>query len=142
MALAVLVALVQSPALALFAGGIGLAGHAIDAYLLGPRIYGRVTRLHALVAMAALLVGAELAGVLGALFAVPIAAVGNIFLGALYRARRGEEPMSTTAERGQRRQPAPARGRGRSGGGGGGDTPSRCPTAPSACCGEQTAALS
>ncbi|MFZ0128676.1 MAG: AI-2E family transporter [Candidatus Dormiibacterota bacterium] len=96
MALAVLVALVQSPALALFAGGIGLAGHAIDAYLLGPRIYGRVTRLHALVAMAALLVGAELAGILGALFAVPIAAVGNIFLGALYRARRGEEPMTTT----------------------------------------------
>ncbi|MFI5285332.1 MAG: AI-2E family transporter [Candidatus Dormibacteria bacterium] len=96
MALAVVVALVQSPALALFAAGVGLAGHAIDAYLLGPRIYGRVTRLHALVAMAALLVGAELAGILGALFAVPIAAVGNIFLGALYRARRGEEPMTTS----------------------------------------------
>jgi predicted PurR-regulated permease PerM len=95
MALAVVVALVQSPVLALFAAGIGLVGHAIDAYLLGPRVYGRVTRLHALVAMAALLVGAELAGILGALFAVPIAAVANIFLGALYRARRGEQAMST-----------------------------------------------
>jgi predicted PurR-regulated permease PerM len=98
MVLAVAVALVQSPVLALVAAAIGLLGHAIDAYLLGPRVYGRVTRLHALVAMAALLVGAELAGVLGALFAVPIAAIGNIFLGALYRARRGETPMSTAAD--------------------------------------------
>ncbi len=98
MALAVVVALVQSPILAVFALAVGLLGHAIDAYLLGPRIYGRVTRLHALVAMAALLVGAELAGVLGALFAVPIAAVANIFLGAFYRARRGEEAMSTGSD--------------------------------------------
>lgn len=98
MALAVAVALVQSPVLALVAAAIGLLGHAIDAYLLGPRVYGRVTRLHALVAMAALVVGAELAGVLGALFAVPVAAVANIFLGALYRARRGETAMSTGSD--------------------------------------------
>jgi predicted PurR-regulated permease PerM len=98
MALAIAVALVQSPVLALLAAGVGLVGHAIDAYLLGPRVYGRVTRLHALVAMAALLVGAELAGVLGALFAVPVAAVANIFLGALYRAQRGEKAMSTGSD--------------------------------------------
>jgi predicted PurR-regulated permease PerM len=98
MALAVAVALVQSPTLALFAAGVGVVGHAIDAYLLGPRVYGRVTRLHALVAMAALLVGAELGGILGALFAVPVAAVANIFLGALYRARRGEKAMSTAPD--------------------------------------------
>jgi predicted PurR-regulated permease PerM len=98
MALAVTVALVQSPVLALVAAAIGLVGHAIDAYLLGPRVYGRVTRLHPLVAMAALLVGAEVAGVLGALFAVPVAAVANIFLGALYRARRGDTAMSTSSD--------------------------------------------
>jgi predicted PurR-regulated permease PerM len=98
MALAVAVALVQSPVLALFAAGVGLVGHALDAYVLGPRVYGRVTRLHALVAMAALLVGAELAGILGALFAVPVAAVANIFLGAVYRARRGEKAMSTAPD--------------------------------------------
>jgi predicted PurR-regulated permease PerM len=95
MALAVAIALVQSPELALAAAGIGVVGHAIDAYLLGPRVYGRVTRLHPLVAMAALLVGAELAGILGALFAVPVAAVANIFLGAVYRSRRGDKAMST-----------------------------------------------
>ncbi len=98
MGLAIAVALLQSPALALFACGVGLVGHAIDAYVLGPRVYGRVTRLHALVAMAALLVGAELAGILGALFAVPVAAVANIFLGAVYRAQRGEQAMSTAPD--------------------------------------------
>jgi predicted PurR-regulated permease PerM len=98
MALAVAVALVQSPTLALCAAGVGIVGHTIDAYLLGPRVYGRVTRLHALVAMAALLVGAELGGILGALFAVPVAAVANIFLGAVYRARRGEKAMSTAPD--------------------------------------------
>ncbi len=98
MALAVAVALVQSPLLAILAAVAGLLGHALDAYLLGPRVYGRVTRLHALVAMAALLVGAEVGGILGALFAVPIAAVANIFLGALYRARRGDEALSTGSD--------------------------------------------
>ncbi len=98
MALAIAVALVQSPLLAILAAVVGLVGHAIDAYLVGPRVYGRVTRLHALVAMAALLVGAELAGVLGALFAIPIAAVANIFLGALYRSRRGDQALSTGSD--------------------------------------------
>jgi predicted PurR-regulated permease PerM len=95
MALAVVVALLQSPVLALFAAAAGLLGHAIDAYLVGPRVQGRVTRLHPLVAMAAVVLGAELAGILGALFAIPVAAMANIHLGALYRARRGEEALST-----------------------------------------------
>ena len=95
MALAVVIAVLQSPLLALLAAIAGLLGHALDAYVIGPRVNGRVTRLHPLVALAALLVGAELGGVLGALFAVPVAAVANIFLGALYRSRRGDEALST-----------------------------------------------
>ena len=91
MALAILVALFQSPLLALLAGIVGLLGHAIEAYIVGPRITGHVTRLHPLAAMAALIIGAELGGLLGALFAVPVAGVANVFLGALYRSRRGEE---------------------------------------------------
>jgi hypothetical protein len=60
-------------------------------------VTGNATRIHPLVAMAALLVGAELGGILGALFGVPIAALLNVFLGALYRARRGEEaPLSAS----------------------------------------------
>lgn len=98
MALAVLVALLQGPVIAGVAAIAGLVGHALEAYVVGPRIAGRVTKLHPLVAMAALLVGAEVGGVLGALFAVPLAAIANIFLGAFYRWRRGSVAITTAAD--------------------------------------------
>jgi predicted PurR-regulated permease PerM len=98
MALGVIVALLQSPLLAVFAGIAGLLGHALEAYVIGPRIAGHVTKLHPLVAMAALLIGAEAAGILGAVFAVPLAAMANIFLGAFYRSRRGSEAMTTAKD--------------------------------------------
>lgn len=94
MALGVVVALFQSPGLALVAGIAGVGGHAIEAYIIGPRISGHATRLHPLAAMAALLIGAELGGVLGALFAVPLAGIVNVYLGALYRHRRGEDAFA------------------------------------------------
>lgn len=100
MVLMVAVALLQSPTLAVLAASVGLGGHALDAYVVGPRVNAHVVRLHPLAAIAALLIGAEIGGILGALFAVPVAAIGNIFLGALYRSRRGDEPLSTD-ERGE-----------------------------------------
>jgi predicted PurR-regulated permease PerM len=97
MGLAVLIALVfKGPFVGLLALVVALGGHAIEAYILGPRVTGSATRIHPLVAMAALLVGADLGGILGALFAVPIAALLNVFLGALYRSRRGEEALSAS----------------------------------------------
>jgi predicted PurR-regulated permease PerM len=97
MALAVGVALLQSPELGIATAAVGVVGHALEAYVVGPRISGRVTRLHPLVAMAGLLIGAEVGGVLGALFGVPIAAVANIVLGAAYRSQQGERPLTTHA---------------------------------------------
>ena len=91
MALAVIFALFQSPQLALITAAIGLGGHAIEAYIVGPRIAGKATRLHPLAAMVALLIGADVGGLLGALFAVPIAGVVNVYLGAIYRVSKGEE---------------------------------------------------
>jgi len=98
MGLAVIIALAfKGPFIGLLALLVALGGHAIEAYILGPRVTGSATRIHPLVAMAALLIGAELAGILGALFGVPIAALANVFLGALYRARRGEDtPLSAS----------------------------------------------
>jgi predicted PurR-regulated permease PerM len=100
MGLAVVIALVfKGPLIGLLALIAALGGHAIEAYILGPRVTGSATRIHPLVAMAALLVGAELGGILGALFGVPIAALLNVFLGALYRAQRGEEaPLSARGD--------------------------------------------
>ena len=98
MGLAVIIALAfKGPFIGLLALIAALGGHAIEAYILGPRVTGSATRIHPLVAMAALLIGAELGGILGALFGVPIAALLNVFLGAFYRARRGEEaPLSAS----------------------------------------------
>ncbi|HET9849470.1 MAG TPA: AI-2E family transporter [Candidatus Dormibacteraeota bacterium] len=98
MGIAVIIALIfKGPFVALLALAVALGGHAIEAYILGPRVTGSATRIHPLVAMAALLIGAELGGILGALFAVPVAALLNVFLGAIYRARRGEEaPLSAS----------------------------------------------
>jgi predicted PurR-regulated permease PerM len=97
MTLAVVVALLQSPELGIATAVVGLIGHGLEAYVVGPRVSGRVTRLHPLVAMAALLVGAEVGGVLGALFGVPIAAIANIVLGAAYRSQQGSTPLTTHA---------------------------------------------
>jgi predicted PurR-regulated permease PerM len=98
MGVAVLIALAfKGPFIGLLALIVALGGHAIEAYILGPRVTGSATRIHPLVAMAALLIGAELGGILGALFGVPVAALANVFLGAVYRARRGEEaPLSAS----------------------------------------------
>ena len=93
-ALAIVIALTQSVQLALEATAISLVGHAIEAYVLGPRISGKVTRIHPLAAMAAILVGADLAGILGALLAIPIAVIGNIFLGSLWRHSQGEDALA------------------------------------------------
>jgi predicted PurR-regulated permease PerM len=91
--LAIAVAATQSLQLAIEATAVSLAGHAIEAYILGPRISGKVTRIHPLAAMGALLIGAELGGILGALLAIPVAVIGNIFLGALYVSSQGRDGL-------------------------------------------------
>src|SRR5438046_4712568 len=98
MGLAVLIALVfKGPLIGLLALFAAVGGRAIEAYILGPRVTGSATRIHPLVAMAALLIGAELGGILGALFGVPVAALLTVLLGAVHRARRAEEaPLSPT----------------------------------------------
>lgn len=92
-ALAIVVAATQSLPLAIEATAVSLVGHAIEAYILGPRISGKVTRIHPLAAMGALLVGAELGGILGALLAIPVAVIGNIFLGAMYVSSQGRDGL-------------------------------------------------
>jgi len=91
--LAIAVAATQSLQLAVEATVISLIGHGIEAYILGPRISGKAARIHPLAAMGALLIGAELAGILGALLAIPVAVIGNIFLGALYVSSQGRDGL-------------------------------------------------
>ena len=94
--LAIAVAATQSLGLAIEATAVSLVGHAIEAYILGPRISGKVTRIHPRAAMGALLIGAELGGILGALLAIPVAVIGNIFLGAVYVSSQGRDGLQIT----------------------------------------------
>jgi predicted PurR-regulated permease PerM len=49
--------------------------HILEGDVIGPRVIGRVLGLHPIVAMLALIVGADLFGVFGALFAGPVAGI-------------------------------------------------------------------
>lgn len=57
----------------------------VENNVLAPRISGHAVGLHPLGAMFALLAGFQLAGVIGGLFAVPIAGVLWVLIGAAYR---------------------------------------------------------
>jgi predicted PurR-regulated permease PerM len=89
MVLAIGVALLQSPLVILLTAIATVGGHVVGAYTIGLKIYGQSARIHPLVAMGALVLGAQLGGILGALFAIPVAGILNVYLGALYRARSG-----------------------------------------------------
>jgi predicted PurR-regulated permease PerM len=65
----------------------------VENNVLAPRISGHAVGLHPLGAMFALLAGFQLAGLLGGLFAVPLAGVLWVLLGAAYRNVVVAEPV-------------------------------------------------
>jgi predicted PurR-regulated permease PerM len=68
-----------------------------ESNVLGPRITGHAVGLHPLAALFALLVGFEVAGILGGLFAVPIAGVLWVLVSAAYNHFLAMEPVTTPA---------------------------------------------
>jgi predicted PurR-regulated permease PerM len=69
-----------------------LAIQQIESNVLGPRITGHAVGLHPLGALLALLAGFELAGLFGALFAVPVVGILWVLISAIYhRLRYGED---------------------------------------------------
>jgi len=58
--------------------------------ILAPRITGGAVGLHPGVALLAIVIGADLGGVVGALFAVPVAGILSVLIAAAYKAWRGE----------------------------------------------------
>ena len=63
---------------------------AIESNVLGPRIVGHAVGLHPVAAIMALLVGAQLFGVFGALIATPLVAAAWVVVASIYRSARGE----------------------------------------------------
>ena len=62
----------------------------IESNVLGPRIVGHAVGLHPVAALLALLVGAKLFGVFGALLATPVVAAAWVVIASIYRSARGE----------------------------------------------------
>lgn len=82
---AILLALTVSTGVGIAAAGVYLGYHLVENYFIGPLVYGGQLRLSNLAVLLAFAVGAELGGVVGALLALPVAAmypvVEDIWLG-------------------------------------------------------------
>src|SRR5207302_2645489 len=62
----------------------------VENHILQPVVYGRTVQLSPLAVLISVLIGAELAGVLGALAAIPVAGSLQVVLVDYLRHRRGE----------------------------------------------------
>lgn len=80
----VLIALTKGWALALVVLGYFILVHILEGNVIGPRVVGRALGLHPLVALLAVLTGAQLYGVIGALFAAPLAGIIQTILSAIW----------------------------------------------------------
>jgi len=73
----------------------------LENHLLQPLIFARTVRLNPLTVLIAVLLGVELAGILGALLAIPVAGMGQVILRDLWSQRRSrpvpDEPEPTEA---------------------------------------------
>lgn len=101
---AVLVALADGGfGTALWTLGVVLAVQMIEGNILQPVIQSRTVELHPATIMAAVVAGAGIAGILGALLAVPVCAAGvgviSVLRGAPGRARRGGRAGAAEPER-------------------------------------------
>jgi predicted PurR-regulated permease PerM len=66
--------------------------HVIEGDVVGPRIIGKTIGLHPVVSLAALIAGAELFGIAGALLASPVAGVLQALLMAIWTQWREAHP--------------------------------------------------
>jgi predicted PurR-regulated permease PerM len=71
----VLVALVQDPLMALWVALLFVALQQLEGHIVAPNVFGRTLRLNPLLVILALLLGGQFYGLVGALVALPIAAV-------------------------------------------------------------------
>jgi predicted PurR-regulated permease PerM len=70
----------------------------VENNLIQPVVYGKAVQLHPLIVIIAILIGAALLGVLGALIAIPAAAAVQAVVRDYWRFRHGEEPPAAPEE--------------------------------------------
>ena len=87
---AIIIAYGQSPEAALHVALFYAVYYQLDANFLMPKIMGQRLDLHPVLVIGSLLVGAKLFGILGMVFAVPVAAVYRVLYKALWHAEEGK----------------------------------------------------
>ncbi|GAA4141211.1 AI-2E family transporter [Leifsonia shinshuensis] len=75
-----------------------LVVHLLEAHVMQPLLVGGAVKVHPLAVVVGVAAGTGLAGVPGALFAVPLIAVGNAMISAMVRVSRGAAPRAAEAE--------------------------------------------
>jgi predicted PurR-regulated permease PerM len=90
----------ESPTKGLIVVGLLVLYQQFEDRVLVPRVYGQTLNLPPIVVFIAVLVGAQLLGIVGVLLAIPAAAAGRVFV-ELYLERRGLEPLNATVPEGE-----------------------------------------
>ncbi len=87
---AIFLAFQQSNVLALFVLGLYFIVQQLENIIIVPRVMGKITGLNPVVVLLAVLIGAKLAGVVGALMAVPVTTALSVFLEDFSRSERSQ----------------------------------------------------
>lgn len=90
---AVFIALVQSPILALYVVFLFTGIQLAENQIIVPRVMSKTVGLNPIVVIGALLIGGEMAGVLGMILAVPMATILTIIVSDLIGFRDGDRPQ-------------------------------------------------
>ncbi len=85
------VALTVSIPVAIYTAGFFLAQRLLEDYLLVPRIIGRVVRVPGVITVVAVILGAAVLGLVGALIAIPVAAAVQLIIEEIVIPRMDEE---------------------------------------------------
>ena len=88
----ILVAATQSWLLALLVLAYFVVIHVLDGYIVAPRVLGKAVGLHPAISIIALVAGADLFGLWGAIFAAPLAGLLQVLLTAVWQAWREQHP--------------------------------------------------
>ncbi len=94
---AVLIALIQSPILALIVVGLYILVQQLENHILVPKIMQKFVGLNPLIIILCILFGAKIAGILGAIIAVPVATAINVFLGDIFEDKNKREDLAKKA---------------------------------------------
>jgi len=92
---AILLAMGQGTGVALAVAAVYAGYHLVENYYVGPRVYGGQLRLSNLAVIVAFAVGAEIGGVVGALLALPIAALYPVIERVWLREYLGRDAVET-----------------------------------------------